>query len=153
MILKIKLTKTIYGIILQEEMGEGNIIGNISANGEVTYRENVKAADEGKMRENDYWVPAGGIGRIYVLVDKKTKNTVAGIGDIEDSASKYTEVTVERVFINDNGTKVEYVMNDSDYVSLDEVSEKNLQTVYNSFEQYYLDRIGEKQTEDQSTSR
>ncbi len=105
------------------------------------------------MRENDYWVPAGGIGRIYVLVDKKTKNTVAGIGDIEDSASKYTEVTVERVFINDNGTKVEYVMNDSDYVSLDEVSEKNLQTVYNSFEQYYLDRIGEKQTEDQSTSR
>lgn len=151
--MKIKLIKQIYGIILQSEMGEGNIIGNVSNNGEVTYRENVKAADEGKMSENDYWVPAGAIDRIYVLVDKKSKNTVAGIGDIEDSASKYTEVTAERVFIKDNGANVEYVMNADSYISLDEVSEKNLQTVYNSFEQYYLDRIGKKQIEDQSASR
>ena len=32
-----------------------------------------------------------------IIFDKKSKNTVAGIGDIEDSASKYTEVTVSDI--------------------------------------------------------
>lgn len=134
-------------------MGEGNVIGNVSTNGEVTYRENVKAADEGSMGENDYWVPAGAIDRIYVLVDKKAQNTVASIGDIEDSASKYTEVSAERVFIKDNGMNVEYTMNPSSYVRIDELSEKNTQTIYNSFEQYYLERIGKKQKENSNIAR
>ena len=39
-------------------MGEGNVIGNVSNNGEVTYRENVKAEVEGKLSESEYWVSA-----------------------------------------------------------------------------------------------
>lgn len=129
-------------------MGEGNIIGRVAENGEVTYRENVMAIREGDMEENDYWVPAGAIESIYALVDKKSNNTIAGIGNIEESASQYTEVTIEKIFANSNDSIIEYTLNPDTYVGIEEFynkDEDNLQKIYNSFEQYYMDRITQNQ--------
>ena len=133
-------------------MGEGNVIGNVSNNGEVTYRENVKAEVEGKLSESEYWVSADTINSIYILIDKKNKKTIAGIGDIEESASEYAEVSIERIFVKEDTGRVEYTKNPYTYVPLEDVSEKDMQNVYNSFEQYYLDRIKEKQAENHKES-
>lgn len=138
-----KIEKDDLGIILQENMGEGNVLGQVLKNGDIKYKENVSAALYGDIKEDEYWVPADAIDKIYVLVDNNSHNTIAGVGSIGDSAEQYTELTIENIQINKGDHMEKYSMNPNSYVQLESIKkENNIDTkeIYNKFEEYYNER-------------
>ena len=141
--MKIKSVNLTYGIICQENMGEGNIIKHTSEDGKITYRENASAGLSG-LREGEEWVEAKDINTIYVLVDNNSHNTVAGVGRIA-YGNQYDEFIVEKVFFeNANNTRIEYQLNPDYYVylsSLDEENNLDMQEFYEEFSAYYNDRV------------
>ena len=74
------------------------------------------------------------------------------VQNITQNVAEYAEVSIERIFVKEDTGRVEYTKNPDTYVPLEDVSEKDMQNVYNSFEQYYLDRIKEKQAENHKES-
>lgn len=137
-----KIDKEDLGIIFQENMGEGNIIRTITDDGEVKYRENVTA----DVKDNEQWVQAKDINSIYILVDNTSQDTIAGIGNIKnaDNEYEYVEVTAEKSIIDKPDSRIEYTINEENYVEVDNIKNEqqvNMQDIYESFEQYYFNRV------------
>ena len=103
-----KISKEDLGIILQEKMGEAHIIKEISEDGNISYLENSLKSNLDDSK-NQKWISAEDIEDIYVLVDKKNHNTIAGIGEVE---GKTSEVDIEQIKFGPENT--EYTKNNAD---------------------------------------
>lgn len=125
------------GIILQNNMGEGNIIRDVSSGEKVSYIENISKSTY-DLEEGQKWVDADSIDDIYVLVDTEHNNTIAGIGSINGN---YQEIDVEKV--KGGKDNIEYVKNDRTYVGLPEEVDKD--EAYESFSNYYQERTEKQQ--------
>lgn len=128
-----KISKEDLGIILQEKMGEAHIIKEISDDGNVSYLENYLKYDLDDP-ENQEWISAKDVEDIYVLVDKKNHNTIAGIGEVE---GKTTEVDIEQIKFGPENT--EYTKNGKTYIGIPDGVDK--EKAHKNFSNYYNERL------------
>ena len=128
-----EIDKEDLGIILQGYVGDGHIIEKRSKDGEISYIEDASKNTEDLTSEQK-WVEGKDIEHIYVLVDNKHKNTVAGIGIID---GQYCEIDVEQVRNPTDGTV--YEKNDQTYVGIPEQFE--LREIYDNFANYFEERL------------
>lgn len=125
-----EIDKDDLGIIFQDYVGEGHIIEQRSEDGEISYLENASKTTK-DLQAGESWVESKHIGHVYVLVDNENKNTIAGIGAIDQ---QYQEIDVEQ--IRNNG--IVYEKNDQTYVGLPE--EYELRDIDKNFGNYFKER-------------
>ncbi len=127
-----EIDKEDVGIILQSHLGNGHIIQTTSENGDISYIEN---ALKDELAEGQEWISGEDTKDIYILVDTKHNNTMAGIGKIDDEIS---EIDVEFVRLDEDYTK-----NDETYVGLPE--NVDMDKAYQDFSRYYQERIQQQE--------
>ena len=112
---------------LQEELSDTHIVDEILK----MYNDNLLEQAEIDKQAGESWVESKHIGHVYVLVDNENKNTIAGIGAIDQ---QYQEIDVEQ--IRNNG--IVYEKNDQTYVGLPE--EYELRDIDKNFGNYFKER-------------
>ena len=126
-----KITEDDLGIVLQENMGDGHVIKDVSEDGEVSYIENHYKGLTG-IEENQEWVSGEEVDSILSLFDKNSKNTIAGICEIDE---EYHEIDLERLMVGNT----EYIKDEQTYVGIPK--DVDIKDVYKNFENYYKKRL------------